>query len=103
MSPPRSLSTRREQRKRREWRRIALSNGDNLAGILTVDALEGLRELPDDTFHVVVTSPPYYWARDYGMDGQIGHEETLDGFVSALADVFDEVKRVLHPEGQLLS
>jgi DNA modification methylase len=89
----------RRSAKRRQWRRIALSNGEQIAAVLTADALEGLRELPDDTFHVVITSPPYYWARDYGMDGQIGHEDTLDEFVSSLADVFDEVRRVLHPEG----
>ena len=58
-----------------------------------------MEELPDDTFHVAVTSPPYFWARDYGVDGQIGHEETVDEFVTALCDVFDEVERVLHPEG----
>lgn len=82
-----------------EWRKAALSDGNHLAGVLTADALSGLQKLPDDTFHVAVTSPPYFWARDYGVDGQIGHEETVDDFVKALCDVFDEVKRVLHPEG----
>jgi DNA modification methylase len=49
----------------------------------------------------VVTSPPYFWARDYDLDGQIGHEDTDEAYVERLADVFDEVKRTLHPEGVL--
>lgn len=63
------------------------------------DALEALKQLPSDCFNVAVTSPPYFWARDYGYEGQIGHEDELDGFINKLADIFDEVKRTLHPEG----
>jgi DNA modification methylase len=48
-----------------------------------------------------VTSPPYYWARDYGVDGQIGHEATLEGYVKALADTFDLVRNVLADDGTL--
>ncbi len=70
-----------------------------LAGLLQGNSVEVLRGLPADTFNVAVTSPPYFWARDYGYEGQLGHEDELDEFVSGLADVFDEVKRVLHPEG----
>lgn len=44
--------------------------------------------------------PPYFWLRDYG-EGQIGHEPTVADFVTVLADVFDEVKRVLRPDGVL--
>lgn len=73
---------------------------DNLnLGLITGDAVEALRLLPKDCFNVAITSPPYFWVRDYGVKGQIGHEETLDEFISKLADVFDEVRRVLHPEG----
>lgn len=63
------------------------------------DSLAVLKTLPANMFNVAVTSPPYFWARDYGYDGQIGHEDELDAFIDALANVFDEVKRVLHPEG----
>lgn len=58
-----------------------------------------LKTLPNNVFNTVVTSPPYYWARDYGYDGQIGHEDEVEQYVNALATVFDEVKRVMHPEG----
>ena len=63
------------------------------------DAAKMLATLPSNVFNVAVTSPPYYWVRDYGYDGQIGHEHTVEGYVDALMGVFDEVKRTLHPEG----
>jgi site-specific DNA-methyltransferase (adenine-specific) len=77
----------------------ALADGKLVAGLILDDAVSGLRSLPPDVFNVVVTSPPYYWARDYEVDGQIGHEDTVDEYVEHLADVFDQVRRVLHPEG----
>jgi DNA modification methylase len=79
--------------------KIALTNSTSSIGIINNDALLGLKSLPSNTFHVAVTSPPYFWARDYGIEGQIGHEDTVEEFVASLVAVFDEVKRVLHPEG----
>lgn len=67
--------------------------------ILVGDALEKLRELPDESVHCVVTSPPYYGLRDYGVDGQIGLEESPGEFVGKLVEVFEEVRRVLRPDG----
>jgi len=77
----------------------ALNRGSQHFGVMASDVTQALAHLPEDTFNVAVTSPPYYWARDYGFDGQIGHEETPLLFVQRLADVFDGVRRVLHPEG----
>jgi DNA modification methylase len=48
-----------------------------------------------------VTSPPYYGLRDYGVDGQIGLEETPKQYIERLVSVFNEFKRVLKPEGTL--
>jgi DNA modification methylase len=67
--------------------------------ILNGDCRDVLRTLPDESVHCVVTSPPYFWLRDYGVDGQIGHEGSLDEFVQTLGEVFDEVRRILVPEG----
>lgn len=78
---------------------VAVSNGKSTLGLITADALAGLKSLPSDVFNVVVTSPPYYWARDYDIEGQIGHEESVALYVDKLASIFDEVRRVLHPEG----
>jgi DNA modification methylase len=81
--------------------RWAFSTGRSKVGLINSDVLDGLKLLPEGSFNVAITSPPYYWARDYNVDGQIGHEDSVDEYVEKLADVFDEVKRVLHPEGVL--
>lgn len=77
----------------------ALANKRSIVGLINDDALVGLRQLPSATFNVVVTSPPYYWARDYGLLDQLGHEDTVEQYITTLASIFDEVRRVLHPEG----
>ena len=51
--------------------------------------------------HCCVTSPPYYGLRDYGVDGQIGLEQTPEQFIQKLVEVFREVKRVLRDDGVL--
>lgn len=67
--------------------------------IINRDCLEALRELPDNSVHCCITSPPYYALRDYGVDGQIGREETPALYVARLTAVFREIKRVLRPDG----
>jgi DNA modification methylase len=63
------------------------------------DALEVLKTLPDACVQCCVTSPPYYALRDYGVEGQIGLEETPTEYIEKLVDVFGEVKRVLRDDG----
>jgi len=63
------------------------------------DALTVLRTFPDEAAHCVVTSPPYWGLRDYGVDNQLGLEPTPDEYVARLVDVFREVRRVLHKDG----
>ena len=65
------------------------------------DVIECLRALPDDSVHMCVTSPPYYNVRDYGYDGQLGLEATPQEYVRGMIRAFQEVKRVLRPEGTL--
>ena len=67
--------------------------------ILLGDALEKLRELPPESVHTCVTSPPYYNLRDYGIEGQIGRERTPEEYVAKLVDVFREVRRVIRKDG----
>ena len=71
----------------------------NVAGLIEGDAASSLRQLPSDRFNVAVTSPPYFWVRDYGYDGQLGHEQSVETYIEALMEVFDEVHRTLHSEG----
>lgn len=66
-----------------------------------LDALSAARLLPDGCVDCIVTSPPYYGLRDYGVDGQIGLEETPEAFIEQLVSVFRELRRVLKPEGTL--
>jgi DNA modification methylase len=63
------------------------------------DALTVLAELPDESVDCVVTSPPYWGLRDYGVEGQIGLETTPAAFVEALVGVFREMRRVLADHG----
>ena len=67
--------------------------------ILQGDCRDVLKTLPDESVHCVVTSPPYWGLRDYGVAGQIGLEATPEAFVSELVDVFREVRRVLRDDG----
>lgn len=68
--------------------------------IMLGDCRETLRTLADQSVHCVVTSPPYFGLRDYGGQRlQIGREATPDEFVSAMVDVFAEVRRVLRDDG----
>jgi DNA modification methylase len=69
--------------------------------IIQGDCLEVLKGLPDSSVHCCVTSPPYYGLRDYGVDGQIGLEETPDAYVARLVEVFREVRRVMRDDGTL--
>lgn len=65
------------------------------------DSLEVLRGLADESVDCVITSPPYYGLRDYGVVGQIGLEEAPEMYVQKLVEVFREVKRVLKKKGTL--
>ena len=57
--------------------------------------------IPDESVDCVVTSPPYYGLRDYGIDGQIGLEESPEEYVNTMVKVFREVWRVLKPTGSV--
>jgi DNA modification methylase len=65
------------------------------------DVLVRLRELPDESVHCVVTSPPYWGLRDYGVEGQLGLEATPEEYVQKLADIFRELRSVLRRDGTL--
>jgi DNA modification methylase len=54
-----------------------------------------------DFVNTIITSPPYWGLRDYGAPGQIGLERTLEEHLTALADTFRDLRRILHPEGTL--
>lgn len=67
--------------------------------ILNGDCRDVLRTLPDESVHCVVTSPPYWGLRDYGVAGQIGLEESFWDFLDTMVSLFREVRRVLRSDG----
>ena len=69
--------------------------------ILRGDVREQLKTLADESVQCVVTSPPYFGLRDYGVEGQIGLEPTPEAFVEVMVAVFREVRRVLRADGTL--
>lgn len=69
--------------------------------ILQGDSLSVLKKIPDESIQTCVTSPPYFGLRDYGVDGQLGLEDTVTEYVDNLVNVFREVKRVLKDDGTL--
>ena len=69
--------------------------------ILVGDAALELRRLPSGFAHCCVTSPPYWGLRDYGVDGQIGVEQTPAEYVARIVGVMTEVHRVLRDDGTL--
>lgn len=69
--------------------------------VLFGDVLERLAEVPDGAVQCVVTSPPYWGLRDYGVAGQIGLEATIEEYVAKMVAVFREVRRVLRDDGTL--
>lgn len=70
--------------------------------LLLGDARETLRSLPPKSVHCVITSPPYWWKRDYQWGPkQVGLEKTPEAYVAAQLEVFAEVHRVLRDDGVL--
>ena len=64
-------------------------------------AVKALRLIDEASIDCVVTSPPYFWLRDYQVEGQIGLEDTVSDYTSAITAVMEEVFRVLKPSGTL--
>ncbi len=59
------------------------------------------QQVGENSVDCVVTSPPYYWQRDYQVAGQIGLETTIDGYVDNLRAVFAGLWRVIKDTGTI--
>ena len=75
------------------------SSSGHLWAIYRGSASDVLRVMPTNSVNCVVTSPPYYWLRDYGVEGQIGLESSINDYISNLTDIMTEVRRVLSRNG----
>lgn len=65
------------------------------------DARCVLNHIPEEQFSCVITSPPYFWQRDYGVKGQIGMEKSVPEYVQSIVDTMTAVRRVLKRDGVL--
>lgn len=80
---------------------MSIYYADDAATLLLGDALTELRGLKDGSADCVVTSPPYFGLRDYGIEGQYGLERTPAEYVEQMHQVFAEIQRVLAADGTL--
>jgi site-specific DNA-methyltransferase (adenine-specific) len=69
--------------------------------LIVGDALSVLRTTPSGLVDCVITSPPYFLLRNYGIDNQIGAESNVDQYVERIVAVCDQIGRVLKPTGSL--
>lgn len=69
--------------------------------VLVGDVRARLSDLPSASVDCVVTSPPYFLLRDYGVKGQLGLEPSVSEWVDELRTVFRGVARVLKPTGSV--
>ena len=64
------------------------------------DCRDVLETLPDESVQCVITSPPYFGLRDYGLgDDQLGLEATVELYTDHLVSIFEQVRRVLRADG----
>ncbi|ABR55784.1 DNA methyltransferase [Methanococcus aeolicus] len=54
-------------------------------------------EIPDNSVHLIITSPPYWQLKDYGVEEQIGFNDSYEEYINNLNLVWKECYRVLHP------
>ena len=63
------------------------------------DARAVLASMPERSANCIVTSPPYWAKRDYGINGQYGHETAPAGYIDTMRAVFAQARRVLADDG----
>ncbi|MCX8051993.1 MAG: site-specific DNA-methyltransferase [Chlorobi bacterium] len=56
-----------------------------------------MQDVPDESVHLIVTSPPYWQLKDYGCENQIGFHDSYEDYINHLNLVWKECYRVLHP------
>jgi len=67
--------------------------------VIQGDVREAMESLDEKSVDCAVTSPPYYWQRDYEVEGQIGHEASIEAYVEALVAAFRPLRRALQDDG----
>jgi len=71
--------------------------------IICEDNLKVLKEIPDESVNLVITSPPYFQQRDYGgHEKEIGNEKEVNDYIENLVNVFNECIRILRKDGSII-
>ena len=65
------------------------------------DVLEGLKKIESESVDCIVTSPPYWALRDYGVKGQLGLEQDPQEYINKICEIMAECKRVIKPTGTI--
>src|SRR4051812_19484345 len=65
----------------------------NLGELYNVDCLSWLKTQPAQSIRCCITSPPYWGLRNYGVDEQLGQEQTPDEYINNLRQIFQELYR----------
>lgn len=81
----------------REWRGLTSPGWRLFNG----PANETLDLVDDESVDCVITSPPYFWLRDYKVIGQIGLEESVDEYVAALKGIMAKIRAKLKTDGTM--
>lgn len=70
--------------------------------ILIGDVFDKIKEIPNESIDLCITSPPYWGLRDYGVEGQLGNEPTMEAYLDNTIKWVKEVWRVLKPTGSFV-
>ena len=74
----------------------------HLNSIIEGDALDVADKLPDKLFSSIVTSPPYYRQRKYGLGpNELGREKKPAEYITKLVNIFDKLRHSLRDDGTL--
>jgi site-specific DNA-methyltransferase (adenine-specific) len=55
-----------------------------------------MKEVPNESVHLIITSPPYWQLKDYGNSQQIGFDNNYEDYINNLNLVWNECHRILH-------
>ena len=72
---------------------------DYINKVICGNNIDILKKISNESIDMVLTSPPYWALRDYGVENQLGLESTFQEYIDKLCDIFDEVKRILKKDG----
>ncbi len=70
--------------------------------LIAGDSLKLLKEIPDNSINLVITSPPYFQQRDYKVEGAIGNEKSVEDYLEKILRVFHEAVRITRPDGHVV-